>query len=107
NGFWIDVGAADPETHSVTRLFAEHGWRGVNIEPVTGVFARLAEARPREINLNVALAARQGQMTFYECADTTLSSLDPAIAARNRADGRAVTERTIEVTTLADVCRAH
>ncbi len=107
NGFWIDVGAADPEAHSVTRLFSGHGWRGVNIEPVAAVFARLAEARPRETNLNVALAARSGRMIFYECADTTLSSLDPAIAARNRANGRAVTERTIEVTTLADVCRTH
>ena len=106
-GFWIDVGAADPEMHSVTHIFREHGWRGVNIEPVAAVFARLAAARPREVNLNVALAAAPGQMVFYECEDPTLSSLDAAIAARNRADGRAVTERTIEVTTLAAVCRAH
>ena len=106
-GFWIDVGAADPETHSVTRIFSERGWHGVNIEPVRASFDRLAAARPREINLNVALAARPGEMIFYECVDPTLSSLDPTIAARNRAAGRAVTERTIEVTTLAEVCRAH
>jgi len=106
-GFWIDVGAADPDTHSVTRVFSERGWCGVNIEPTRVLFERLAAARPREINLNVAVAARPGQMMFYECADATLSSLDPAIAERNRADGRAVTERRVEVVTLADVCRAH
>ena len=33
-GFWIDVGAADPDTHSVTRVFSERGWCGVNIEPI-------------------------------------------------------------------------
>jgi FkbM family methyltransferase len=106
-GFWIDVGAADPDTHSVTRVFSERGWCGVNIEPTRVLFERLAAARPREINLNVAVAARPGRMIFYECADATLSSLDPATAERNRADGRAVTERTIKVTTLAKVCRAH
>jgi hypothetical protein len=36
-----------------------------------------------------------------------LSTLDAAVAARNRADGRAVREHPVEVTTLAHVCRRH
>jgi len=106
-GFWIDVGAADPDRHSVTRAFSERGWRGVNIEPTEALFARLQAARPREVNLNVALGAAAGRLTFYDCEDATLSTLDAAVAARNRADGRAVRERTIAVTTLAEVCRRH
>lgn len=107
DGFWIDVGAADPNLYSVTRAFSERGWRGMNIEPTREFFARLTAARPRDINLNIALGATPSRTIFYECDDATLSSLDPAVAARNRADGRAITERLVEVTTLAQVCRQH
>ncbi len=107
NGFYIDVGASDPSDFSVTRAFSEHGWHGINVEPTPEAFARLQAARPGDINLQVALSAEPGRVTFYECADHTLSSLDPAIAARNRADGRDVIEREIEVMTLAELCREH
>ena len=30
-GFYIDVGAQDPESDSVTRVFYERGWSGINI----------------------------------------------------------------------------
>ena len=40
-GFWIDVGAADPELESVTKHFLGAGWRGVNIEPLPDRFRRL------------------------------------------------------------------
>ena len=103
-GFWIDAGAADPDFYSVTRTFSERGWRGINIEPTTEAFARLQARRPHDINLPVAVGAALGQLTFYDCADPTLSTLDPAIAERNRAGGREITERAIEVTTLAAIC---
>jgi FkbM family methyltransferase len=106
-GFWIDVGAADPDLSSVTRAFSEREWRGLNIEPTAAFFARLQAARPHDVNLNVALGAASGQFTFYDCEDATLSSLDAAVAARNRADGRAVVQRTVEVMTLAEVCRMY
>jgi hypothetical protein len=32
-GFYVDVGAYDPDDDSVTRLFYDRGWRGINIEP--------------------------------------------------------------------------
>ena len=34
NGFYIDVGANDPITDSVTNLFYDNNWRGINIEPL-------------------------------------------------------------------------
>jgi hypothetical protein len=50
DGFYIDVGAADPDEDSVTRAFYDHGWRGVNIEPSPEHFAAISAARPRDIN---------------------------------------------------------
>lgn len=106
-GFWIDVGASDPTVHSVTRAFAEAGWRGINVEPREQEFALLGAARPSDINLRVALGAAPGRLTFYDCEDAGLSTLDAATAARHRAAGRRVTEREVEVITLAEVCRRH
>src|SRR5215470_12416094 len=31
-GFYIDVGANDPDIDSVTKAFYERGWRGINVE---------------------------------------------------------------------------
>ena len=33
-GFYIDVGAFDPNFISVTKAFYERGWYGINIEPI-------------------------------------------------------------------------
>jgi hypothetical protein len=43
-GFYIDVGAADPDEDSVTRAFYDRGWRGVNVEPSPDHFAALSAA---------------------------------------------------------------
>lgn len=106
-GFWIDVGAADPVRDSVTRAFHERGWRGINVEPRAEAFARLAADRASDINLNIALSDREGEMVFHDCAEPGLSTLDPAVAARHRAEGRRFTERTVAVSTLSAICRAH
>ncbi|WP_048863371.1 FkbM family methyltransferase, partial [Acidisphaera rubrifaciens] len=71
-GFYIDAGAWHPDTDSVTRLFHDHGWRGINIEPVAEHHARLAAARPRDLCLNVALGATEGTATLHAVAGTGL-----------------------------------
>ena len=42
-GFYVDVGAGDPVQHSVTKLFYDAGWNGINVEPGP-TFDRLALA---------------------------------------------------------------
>lgn len=59
-GFYVDVGAGEPEGGSVTCAFHQRGWRGINLEPALGVFERLAEARPDDINLNIRVGDRNG-----------------------------------------------
>lgn len=34
HGFYIDVGANDPSHDSVTKAFYDHGWHGINVEPM-------------------------------------------------------------------------
>lgn len=37
-GFYVDVGAGDPKLESVTKLFYDMGWNGINIEPYSKHF---------------------------------------------------------------------
>src|SRR5471030_683971 len=76
DGFYIDIGAADPDEYSVTRAFYDRGWRGINVEPLPSYFQRLAAARPRDLNLNIALAQAPGELPFFQIEDTGLSTLD-------------------------------
>lgn len=65
-GFYVDVGANYPVIDSVTKLFYQHGWRGINIEPIPELYSQLKKDRPEDINLNIGIAERNGQLTFYE-----------------------------------------
>jgi len=106
-GFYIDVGAFDPEIDSVTRHFYDAGWRGINIEPVAAQHALFARARVRDINLNVALGRTGGALTFHDFSPLGVSTLDPVVAGEMRARGFAGREVTVPVITLAQVCRDH
>ena len=107
-GFYVDVGAAHPTYHSVTRLFYERGWRGVNVEPHPEFFALLCAERQRDVNLRLGVGAREGVLTYYE--DPSLpgnSTFDGRLAEHYRAQGVELRERTVEVTTLAAICERH
>jgi len=107
-GFYIDAGASDPVQFSVTKHFYDRGWRGINIEPVSSVWGRLRDQRPRDVNLNAGLSDREGRFTFYEVAsETTWSTLSAEAAEAFRGRGLEVRPHEIPVTTLARVCEQH
>ena len=64
-GFYVDVGAYHPVIGSITKAFYDRGWSGINIEPGS-VFAELAEARPRDVNLQMAVLDHAGEVAFVE-----------------------------------------
>ena len=85
-GFYVDIGAYDPEEGSVTKHFYEMGWRGINIEPGPG-FEGLKAERPRDVNLNVAVSDRAGSRIFFEHPEdlgssTLAKSLHPNLRGR-------------------------
>jgi FkbM family methyltransferase len=98
-GFYVDVGANDPVTDSVTKHFYDKGWCGINVEPGT-VFAKVAQARPRDRNYHVAASERRGVATFHEFPNASgLSSLhdrNPEGIAAQYLEGK----RTYSVPTL-------
>jgi FkbM family methyltransferase len=107
-GFYIDVGAHDPVYDSVTKHFSDHGWRGVNVEPIPRKAAAFKTSRPRDVNLGVGLSDRAGHATFYEVVEApTISTFSAELAEAYRGRGYTVAEHKVEVLTLADVCERH
>jgi FkbM family methyltransferase len=107
-GFFVDVGAMDPVLHSVTKLFSDRGWQGVNVEPAAAHFARLQAGRPRDVCLNVGLSDHEGTLTLYESdPNAGWSTFSEAIAAQHRDAGIPLLERSVPVMTLAQVCQKY
>jgi FkbM family methyltransferase len=65
-GFYIDIGACFPQEGSVTKMFYDMGWNGINVEPHPKAFAQLQEERVRDINLNIAISDTADILTLYE-----------------------------------------
>jgi FkbM family methyltransferase len=57
DGFFLDVGANDPQKGSQTWLLEQHGWRGILIEPQAEFCERLRLERPRSRVLRAACGA--------------------------------------------------
>ncbi len=108
DGFYIDVGANDPDNDSVTRLFYEHNWRGMNIEPSPYWFGKYAGSRPRDININAAASDRPGSLTLYDHPEGGLGTAVEEFADRHVGDF-AIPKRAVEVpaVTLASLCEQH
>src|SRR4051794_27974587 len=104
-GFFIDVGAAHPIVHSVTKWFSLVGWTGVNIEPVGDLFAAVRDDRPNEVNLQVVCGAEAGtaRISIADQSKWGQSSVDPHTAAMLNEAGHVANEADVEMVTLASV----
>ena len=107
NGFYVDVGAAWPDEHSVTNLFYQNGWHGINFEPNPSFITKYKELRPNDINLQMAVSDKEGDAEFHFIDGTGLSSLDESIANSHDHLGFKSHASLVEVTTLAKVFLQH
>ncbi len=107
-GFYVDVGANDPDIDNVTRVFYERGWSGINIEPLSANMQALRKKRTRDINLEIAVGEQDGSITFYEIGKWHgYSTTDPAVVEQHRRDGLEVIEREVPLRKLSDVLDEH
>ncbi|MTI64697.1 FkbM family methyltransferase [Methylophaga sp.] len=106
-GFYIDVGANDPEVDSVTKAFYDKGWHGINIEPVQSWFKKLEKGRPKDINLNCAVGNEEDELVLYEIPDTGISTLEKEIADRHSHNGYQIIEHKVQVQTVTNICRNY
>lgn len=107
DGFYVDVGAADPVDLSVTKWFYDSGWSGLNIEPNRALFDRLVSGRPRDINVNCGVGAKMSEAQYFEHDDGALSSFDPDVHEKAEQSGAGGSLRTVTVVPLADLLAQH
>ncbi len=74
NGFYVDVGANNPIGFNNTKRFYDKGWSGINIEPNIRGYKLFLEQRKRDINLNIGISKKEGNLTFYEMEPDMLST---------------------------------
>ena len=65
NGFYIDVGANDPNHISVSKYFYLDGWHGINIEPLPDMYQKLLNHRNRDINLNMGAGEKDDILSLH------------------------------------------
>jgi len=85
-GFYIDIVADHPVGASTTKSFYDRGWRGLNIEPGPN-FGLFEQERPEDVNLNVAVTDRDGEIDFFVNDDLLATSsiveaVHPSVQAR-------------------------
>jgi FkbM family methyltransferase len=107
DGFYIDVGAWDPTLDSVTKVFYDQGWSGINIEPNEFFFNKLMRERPRDINLKLAVGDREENRTLYVSEHVGNSTFVEAYRNLFVEQGFVEIERTVRTTTLASVCHDY
>ncbi|MEH6719930.1 MAG: FkbM family methyltransferase [Aurantimonas endophytica] len=103
NGFYVDIGAQDPQIDSVSLLFYERGWRGVHVEPTAEYSEKLLAARPDEKVIQAAISSQAGPITFFEIEGTGLSTGAPEIAERHRAKGWSEVETKVPTLRLGEL----
>jgi FkbM family methyltransferase len=107
HGFFVDVGAHDPDFMSLTKAFSEMGWRGINIEP-SSTFQKFPAARPNDINLNCAVSDHDGTATLHEYPDGPgLSRLDSMVTEIMKPHTGHVITQTVPIRTLASILEEH
>jgi len=99
-GFYVDVGAYHPVNGSTTKAFYDRGWSGINVEP-SSMFAEFETARPRDVNLQMAVMDRAGEVAFIE--DKRDLGMSHVVVEEIRSGGAP----TVSCDTLEAIVRAH
>ena len=82
DGIYVDVGANDPWSESVTKLFYDRGWSGINIEPQEKYLGLLQADRPRDVNLCLGAGDREAELELY--GEGGLATMDRSLASGGR-----------------------
>lgn len=105
-GFYVDVGAHHPKRFSNTYLFYKNGWSGINIDATPGSMNSFKKIRPRDINLEAAIAKDKKELTFFIFNEPALNSFDVELSdLRNIGRYHIISQTKIETVTLEEILK--
>lgn len=79
-GFYVDIGAHHPIKFSNTYLFYKKGWKGINIEPNIDQMKLFTTIRPGDINLNLGISNKEGEICYYKFEEPALNTFDESMS---------------------------
>ena len=96
-GFYVDVGAHDPEHFSNTLFFYNRGWQGLNIDAAPGTSQKFDKLRCRDTNLEVAVSQTEGEIDYVIFNNPLLNGCDMTVAQSRNGDNGNKIEKVIKV----------
>ena len=104
-GFYVDIGANDPNLISVTKYFYERGWNGINIDANPNFKPLYERFRPKDTNLFIGISNKQSTIDFYNLIGVNaLSTFERDIAEVHAAkNGYKIQTIKVPVRTLNSV----
>ncbi len=107
-GRYVEVGANDPTTHSISRAFYDRGWSGIAIEPVPALAEAFRTDRPRDVVVEAAItSAEVDEVVLHLIPDTGLSTLRDDIGSEHDRAGWPVSDVPVAARRLDDVLSEH
>ena len=108
-GFYVDIGAHHPKRFSNTYSFYLLGWRGINVDPAPGGMRLFNKLRPRDVNVEAAVANGHETLTYHEFEEPTLSgfSRPMSLGRDERGPYKIIRQREIKTVTLAEILDEH
>jgi FkbM family methyltransferase len=100
NGFYIDIGAYDPNYISITKNFYIRGWYGINIEPLPDKYKALTKFRKRDINLQIGVGKMKKNNTLYMLG--YMSNIQ-----KKNEKKKNIKSIEINVDTMSSICRKY
>lgn len=106
-GFYVDVGANHPIGDSVTKMFYENGWRGINIEPIKTLHKKLTKDRPEDVNLALGVSSKRGKAKFTEFEVDGLSTFSDEMKKVSGKETDVKDSYDVDIDTLANIFAEH
>jgi FkbM family methyltransferase len=100
-GFYIDIGANNPIEQSNTMYFYKKGWRGINIDATPGSMISFNKMRKRDINLEVAIANEEKEMSYYLFEPSFYNTFEKRLAEEYK--DKLIGKKIIKTTKLSKI----
>ena len=103
-GLYVDVGAHHPKKFSNTYFFYKNNWHGVNIDALPGSMRAFRKSRPRDINIEVGVGLKKGNLRYYMFAQPALNTFSAEVARECESRGhKVISEVDVSIEPLSDI----
>jgi len=101
-GFYVDIGANHPVTHSNTWLFYRNGWRGIVVEPNPQLAKLHRHRRPGDVVIEAAAGRKSGWGKLLRGESHLTSRVEAGGSAKSGGS-----EISVSIKTLRQILKEH